>query len=97
MIGRTTYIGFYVDWALSAIPSLAYFITFITCGSMYVGAFIYINGMVAEMKMRLKSIDSANVTHTLKKWSIYVGEIELHNEIIGYLSMFYFFSFLSRL
>lgn len=58
----------------------------ITAGSMYVGIYLYINGMVKDMKMRIMSIDTNAVIvsqhSTMSIWSTYIQEIELHVEII---------------
>lgn len=58
---------------------------------MYIGIFLYINGMVKDMKMRFSSIDDSltikpNQTKVHLSDSIrliYVQEIEFHIEIIG--------------
>lgn len=53
--------------------------------------FLYINGMVADMKMRMLSMEGESPMkprrplNKLQKWSIYEREINFHNEIVGYL------------
>lgn len=52
--------------------------------SIFVGIFIYINGMVKDMKMRLSAanLDSVGDSSSINIWTIYEQELNLHNEII---------------
>lgn len=60
-------------------------------GSSYIGMFLYINGMMSDMKMRLNSMNNNSMeaqqkpSSSVEKWSIYVREMDFHVEIIGYL------------
>lgn len=93
-MGRTTYIGFLVDWFLDMIFIIANFISFNITASIFVGIFLYINGMVKDMKTRFTSINddfaacrAQQISQSNEIWSIYIQEIELHIGIIGYLSL----------
>lgn len=78
LIGRTTYIGFFIDWCIEVISVLGIFVTFISAGSFYVGMCLYINGMVEDMKIRMTSLDAAQ----MEIWSSNVRQIQFHNEIL---------------
>lgn len=60
---------------------------------IYVGISFYINGMVRDMKLRIVAIGKVSTDKTprqhLQIYSLYVGEIQFHREIIGYLSNFF--------
>lgn len=61
--------------------------TFFVSVSIYIGMFLYINGMVTDMQMRMKSIndnDSMSDPRQLKNWAILVEEMKLHLGIIRY-------------
>lgn len=84
-MGRTTYMGFYVDWFIEFACFAADPIAFASSVSIYVGMFLYINAMVEDVKMRLSSInfnESAGEQDPMNIWSMYVAEIDLHVEII---------------
>lgn len=55
LIGRASYIGFFIDWFIESISILVTCIVFVSSGSSYFGIFLYINGMVRDMKMQLMS------------------------------------------
>lgn len=77
LIGRTCYLGFYIDWFIELTTGAACVIIIAINGSIYVGIFLYINGMVKDLKMRLSSELSP-----VRPWSIYIKEINHHVEII---------------
>lgn len=101
LIGRMSYIGFFIDWALESITAIANFSTMVLAGSISVGIFYYVNTMVDDMKIRTQSIGEdlprkpkCRAWGDLKIWPIYVQEIDIHNQIIGYLFLAYLFSLL---
>lgn len=53
-------------------------------GSVYVGIFLYIHGMVKDMKLRISSAGVGAVTELgpLNLWLIYSQENEFHTAII---------------
>lgn len=84
-MGRTSYIGFFVDWFIESISTAALYATFILSVSIYVGIFLYIDGMVLDMRKRIISLNDVSTIRPrqLEKWSIYLTEIQFHNDIIG--------------
>lgn len=80
LIGRSSYLGFYIDWLLELIAVAADAVTLAINGSICVGIFLYINGMVDDMKTRI-SLAAAEL-HPLNTWAILESEIRLHVEII---------------
>lgn len=91
LLGRGNFIGFYFDWAIDATSSLSNYVVVSSSGSSYIGMFLYINGMMRDMKMRLNSMNNNSMeaqqkpSSSVEKWSIYVREMDFHVEIIGYL------------
>lgn len=60
---------------------------FFFSASIYIGIFLYINGMVADMQMRAKSIDNNDNSvddnpGSSKNWLILVEEMKFHLGII---------------
>lgn len=89
LLGRTTYIGFFVDWLIQVATVLAAFVAIVLSVVSYVGLFLYINGMVDDLKMRMGLIEdnSSWTTSSLsqnKLWSTYVQAIDFHVEVLGY-------------
>lgn len=88
MIGRTTYIGFFIDWLIESSAGMLVDVIVILSASFYIGTFLYINGMVTDMKIRVSSIDAESTLdqrHRLtptEKWQIYQEEIQFHIAII---------------
>lgn len=98
-MGRGSYIGFFVDWFIQAIACTSDFVVIILNASLFVGICFYINAMVTDMQMRTMPMKKKpnNRGWTLEPpeslsqkdaWSIYVEEIEFHNEIIEYFTFF---------
>lgn len=90
LIGRANYMGFYIDWLIEVISSASGYAIVIMTASIYIGIFLYINGMVCDMKMRMKDLESdfttkmpRHTTNHIRICSIYVEEIEFHLNIIG--------------
>lgn len=81
------FIGFYFDLILEAVSSIANFVAIISSGTSYIGIYLYINGMMKDSKGRFMAIDlkSSNGSDQENIWTIYVREIRLHVEIIGYV------------
>lgn len=75
---------FYVDLIAEWIAVAADMIIVVVNVTIYVGIFTYINGMVKDMKIRLLSInaDFVGSLRPVERWSIYIQELNLHNEII---------------
>lgn len=84
LIGRTSYVGFFIDWFIELICFATVLLILIASGSIYIGISLYIIGMVEDLKMRIPSIDSDFVAqlNPASVWSIYVKEIDHHVEII---------------
>lgn len=95
ILGRTGYIGFLVDWSIGATSVWVCFMAMTVAASVYIGIFLYINALVADLKQRVQAIDVFSSSKPrqpmdhLKTWSIYLQEIELHIEIIGYMLEIY--------
>lgn len=99
LLGQSKYIRFYIDWLIELFASGVVLIIIIMSVTIYVGIFLYIVGMVTDMKMRMTSIGSDPAKDKLvsqskndevyvsrrRIWSIYMEEMEFHIKIIGYL------------
>lgn len=89
-MGRDNYMGFFVDWSIEVIATTTGYMTVILSALFYIGMYLYINGMVNDMRMELmpnRPDSFKKPRHPLdqrKNWSIYVRQIEFHIEIIGY-------------
>lgn len=84
-MGRTTYMGFFVDWTLNWLFVVAPFLILNTTSSIYIGIFLYIDGMVKDMKMRLMlSEDEPKESKVMS----YVQEIEFHIKIVWYFLLY---------
>lgn len=59
-------------------------IIMIANGSIYVGIFLYIDGMVKDMKVRISSrgVDAKAELYPLNIWTVYSQETDLHIAII---------------
>lgn len=89
LIGRDNYLGFYIDWMIETAGGSVFIGTIVLSASIYIGIFLYVNGMTMDMKMRIMSIDGNSTLldpgHPLTqadKWRIYMEEIQFHIEII---------------
>lgn len=88
-LGRTNYVGFFVDWSIQSVAIIGCFFVVLASGISYVGIFLYIHGMVADVQKRLESIGDGVTTQTtgsssVQMWSIYRQQIDFHLKIIGY-------------
>lgn len=85
-IGRTSYVGFFIDWFIVGVCSAIQIIIITTTGSMYIGIFLYIHGMVEDLKMRILSINTDILSEKgptkQNTWPFYIEEIDLNVEII---------------
>lgn len=90
LAGGANYIGFYVDLLMELVFAGAGLTIVAACASIYFGIALYINAMVSDMKMLMKSIDWDVISDTRRRlvqveiWSIYVRNIEIHTEAIRY-------------
>lgn len=88
LIGRSDYLGFFIDWLVECLGTVAEFEMIIVSGSIYVGIFMYIDAMVSDIRMRFKtiadelSVEAKPSLDNLRLWSAYVREIDFHIEII---------------
>lgn len=57
LIGRTTVIGFYIDWFIEWFAGKGYFTIMTTSASFYGGMCFYISGMVNDFRAQLQGID----------------------------------------
>lgn len=96
LIGRDNYIGFYIDWFIETTGGSVFIAVIILSASIYIGIFLYVNGMTTDMKMRLISIEIGSTLRPRcrplsqsEKWWIYVQEIQFHGEIIEYVDVLY--------
>lgn len=82
LLGQSTYIGFYVDWSLEAVALISAFIILSAASSLFIGLLLYTNAMIADLNMRLMSIDDESEPELsqagVEFWSVYV------HEIVGY-------------
>lgn len=69
---------------LEALCTVTGFTVNITSLSSFVGMIFYINGMVTDLKARLKQIDDVKNTATSVRLAIYMQQIDFHNEVIRY-------------
>lgn len=67
-----------MNQATTAVP---YNLCLLATGSLYVGMYLYINGMADDLFATLKQLDRVKVGDM---WQIYVNEIRFHNSIIEY-------------
>lgn len=76
------YLRFAIDWFMEfvALSFNALVVTMI--GSLYSGLYLYINGMMTDMKTTI--CFSAFEASQKARWPIYVNEIDFHNKIIEY-------------
>lgn len=88
VLGHTNYIGFFIDWLIESLAILAAFVIFNTSALVYIGIFLYINGMKKDLHKRVLSIEndfklsgSQAMTHY---WPIYLREIMFHRDITKY-------------
>lgn len=79
VFGRETAFGFYVDSLCGGSVAVPYFIILIIVASFLAGIYLFINGMVNDLKYNLKQLDQ---TKSDLMWSTYANEIRFHNEII---------------
>lgn len=86
-LGRQTYFGYYVDWFIEALGSFIYTLSILCTGSIYVGIYLYINGMAEDLHGTLKRLDQAEAEDL---WPTYVEEIRFHSEILEYEPFFSF-------
>lgn len=70
-----------MDWFNEAFGSIPYCLILLTTGSLYVGMYLYINGMADDLQETLQQLAEAKQEHM---WPTYVDEIRFHNEIIEY-------------
>lgn len=89
------YLGFFVDWALEMLVTIAGYTAMAACESIYIGSFLYISGMVSDMKMRMKSLNpnTSMQPHqpdgvNSRFWSFYLHEIQFHADILWYSEHF---------
>lgn len=99
IIGRCSYIGFFIDWLFGLLSLSSSFLIVILSASITIGIYLYINGMVDDIKVKMKLIDDicpirptqlphlgegyAQRSVQQNIWAIYVEEIRFHLEIIG--------------
>lgn len=89
LLGRSNYIGFYVDCIIVVAGGAADFAAILLFGTIHAGFSLYINAMVKDMKIRLEAIkdlqspdEPRQPLYRMKIWSSYVREIKFHIEII---------------
>lgn len=87
---QNKYVGFFIDWLIESFSMATVAAIFIGSTSIYVGIYLYINGMVADIKMRLKSIEDdvsiesdGKTLAVSEMWTIYEQEIKSQIEFIG--------------
>lgn len=87
-MGRTGYIGFFVDWLIESLATFACSLIFTSSASLAVGVSFYINAMVEDMKIVVNFNDEPNkadrITYQMDSWFTYVQEIGLHIKMIEY-------------
>lgn len=82
LIGRETYFGYYVDCFSEALGATSFTLTLLTTGSLYLGIYLYINGMADDLQATVEKLDQVEPEDM---WATYVEEIRFHNEITGYV------------
>lgn len=88
MIGRTTYVGFFIDWGFDTVSSIAYGVILTTSGSLFMGVSYYIHGMALDMRIRMRDLDARMIADKMdqrqiqRRWMDYISIIRLHNDII---------------
>lgn len=84
ILGRTSYIGFYTDLLFIVACSASSATIVLASGSIFVGIFYYINGIVKDMNARILALEKDPVTETslTSAWSFYLQEINMHVEVI---------------
>lgn len=89
-MGRTNYIGFFLDNLMEFVGTIGCFMTIISSASIYIGIFMYINGMAKDMKMQLFLIASNSAENSRQpmknkdneNWTMLIQAVELHVEMI---------------
>lgn len=74
--------GFYIDWLIEGIAGIACYTILTISSSIYIGMFLYITGMVKDMKVQIDQDLSPELSKETNKWMIYLQEIKFHAEII---------------
>lgn len=95
MTDQPSYIGFLIDWTIQLFGTVATYTIVTASASIFIGFFLYITGIVKDMKQRIErnfDIETPKPSDLTEKWSIYVQEIRFHNEIIGYATIYIFVS-----
>lgn len=87
VLGRTTYIGFFVDWLLEAFSISVGFLIESASTSMFIGILYYISAMISDLNARIMSVNGCAAKESLQQrkalYSTYVDEMEFYTEIIG--------------
>lgn len=79
--GRASYIEFYIELGIEMIAAAMGYFILVLSGTIYIGFFLYMDGMVRDIEIRMTSI-TIDATNREKIWSIYLEEIDFHVEII---------------
>lgn len=89
LMGRDTYTGFYCNWIFVLFSLTGASLIVLSSATIYIGMFLYIDGLVRDLKMRLLavaddfSIGSLNLE---RNWLIYVHEIKFHIQVFRFFS-----------
>lgn len=76
--------GFYLDWFFQINNGFDALVLVLVAGSIFIGMFLYITGMVSDMKMRIATIDDDLASQQKNRhfWLLHVREFRFHVEII---------------
>lgn len=89
LFGRENYAGYTVDWLIQMTAAIPGFTVLITVGSLYMGLCSYINGMVSDLKARMKATSKLKrKVYQKRAWPIYVELIDFHAKTIEYFPSF---------
>lgn len=80
MLRQYKYLSFFIGWFNEIISAMSDYTMITSTASFAVGMFIYIDGMINDMKLQMISIEH-DPTHS-NKWLKFVREIQFHNGII---------------
>lgn len=82
LIDQNTYIEFLFNWCIESLSALCTANTFTAVTSLYVGLYLYIGGMLADLKAQMTSFDRKTTAESLEFRSIFVRAVQLHVDII---------------
>lgn len=86
MLGRTSYLHFFVDWFAEAFGNLSALMTIVISGSIFIGVGLYINSMAKDLENVLNDDGGPTKPNRtigrMELWLTYAQQIDFHIKII---------------